>query len=161
METNIPLTFAVNGTTSWIGYSLDNQANITVDGNTTLTGLSYGQHSIVVYANDTSGTMGVSKEIFFTRAIIVPDDFSTIQEAINAASDGDIIFVRNGTYYENVVVNKAVSLIGQDSNKTIVDGNGGFSAVSITAPYVARFPLVSLFRMLMRESARQTHMIVL
>jgi parallel beta-helix repeat protein len=62
--------------------------------------------------------------------IIVPDDYSTIQAAIDAASDGDTVFVRNGTYYENVVVDKAVSLIGERQNTTIIDGE-----VNITADY--------------------------
>ena len=39
-------------------------------------------------------------------AICVPDDYSTIQEAINAASSGDTVVVRDGTYTENVIVNK-------------------------------------------------------
>lgn len=56
--------------------------------------------------------------------ILVPDDYSIIQEAIDAASDGDTIFVRNGTYYENVVVNKPVLLMGENREGTIVDGNG-------------------------------------
>ncbi len=38
--------------------------------------------------------------------ICVPDDYSTIQEAINAASSGDTVVVRDGTYTENVIVNK-------------------------------------------------------
>jgi nitrous oxidase accessory protein len=54
--------------------------------------------------------------------IVVPDDYSTIQEAINNAVDGDTIFVRAGTYYEHVVVNKTVSLVGEDVNATIIDG---------------------------------------
>jgi parallel beta-helix repeat protein len=52
-----------------------------------------------------------------------PADFHTIQEAINAASFGDTIIVMNGTYYENVVVNKTVSLVGENRNSTIIDGN--------------------------------------
>lgn len=48
-------------------------------------------------------------------------DFHTIQEAINVASDGDTIFVRNGTYYENVIVNRSVSLIGGKQGNTIVE----------------------------------------
>ena len=59
-----------------------------------------------------------------SRTIYVPDNFTTIQEAINNASDGDIIFVRNGNYSENVVVNKTVSLIGEDALHTILDGEG-------------------------------------
>ena len=59
-----------------------------------------------------------------TNTIIVPDDYPTIQEAINNANDGDTIFVRNGTYYEHVFVNKAVSLVGENRSTTIIDGDG-------------------------------------
>jgi hypothetical protein len=51
-STEIPLNFYVNETTSQIAYSLDNQANVTITGNTTLTGLTEGQHTLFVYAND-------------------------------------------------------------------------------------------------------------
>jgi parallel beta-helix repeat protein len=62
--------------------------------------------------------------IIESASIIVPDDYPTIQEAINNAFDGDVIIVKNGTYYENVVVNKTVSLFAEDSSTTIIDGNG-------------------------------------
>jgi parallel beta-helix repeat protein len=51
-----------------------------------------------------------------------PADFKTIQEAINNASSGDTIFVHNGTYYENVVINKTVILMGENRDFTIIDG---------------------------------------
>jgi len=62
-----------------------------------------------------------------------PADFSKIQDAINAANLGDIIFVHNGTYYENVVVNKTLSLIGEDKDSTIIDGNLTGNVVLLTA----------------------------
>jgi parallel beta-helix repeat protein len=65
---SVPLTFTINEPTSWIGYSLDGQANVTISGNTTLTGLSEGSHNIIVYANDTSGNMGASNRVYFTIA---------------------------------------------------------------------------------------------
>jgi parallel beta-helix repeat protein len=52
-----------------------------------------------------------------------PADFNMIQDAINAASDGDTIFVKAGTYYELIVVNKIVSLVGENASSTIIDGN--------------------------------------
>jgi len=65
-NTSISLTFTVNDSTSWIGYSLDGKVNITMTGNTTLTDLSYGVHNIIVYANDTAGNMVSSGKIFFS-----------------------------------------------------------------------------------------------
>ena len=70
------------------------------------------------------------------QTIFVPDDYPTIQEAINAASDGDTVFVRNGTYYENIVVNKTVSLVGEDRSTTIIDGNVAGTGVHVTTDHV-------------------------
>ena len=68
--------------------------------------------------------------------ITVPDDYPTIQDAINAATDGDTVFVRNGTYYENVIVDKTVSLVGEDKTETIVNGNGSGNVMEILASSV-------------------------
>jgi len=48
-STDIQLNFSVNETASQISYSLDNQANVTINGNTTLTGLIEGSHNLTVY----------------------------------------------------------------------------------------------------------------
>jgi parallel beta-helix repeat protein len=69
--------------------------------------------------------------------IVVPDDSPTIQEAVNNANDGDMIFVRNGTYYENIVLNKSVALVGEDPDGTIIDGSGNGTVVSLEAEGVA------------------------
>ena len=49
--------------------------------------------------------------------------YSSIQSAIDNASDGDTILVYEGTYYESIVINKSISLIGEDNDKTIIDYN--------------------------------------
>ena len=56
----------------------------------------------------------------------------SIQGAINSAQPGDTIFVHAGTYYENVVVNKTVSLIGENRHDTVIDGNGAGTVINIT-----------------------------
>lgn len=71
--TDIPLTFAVDESVSWMGYSLDSQANVTITGNRTLTGLSEGTHSIVVYVTDTAGNTGASETIHFSIETTQPE----------------------------------------------------------------------------------------
>src|SRR4030043_2238577 len=68
--------------------------------------------------------------------ITVPEEYPTIQEAINNANSGDTIFVRNGTYYENVVVNKPLNLKGESRENTTIDWEGGEHTVEVTANYV-------------------------
>jgi parallel beta-helix repeat protein len=63
-------------------------------------------------------------------------DYFKIQDAVNASKDGDTVFVYNGTYYENVVVNKTINLFGEDKNNTIIDGNGSGDVILITAGWV-------------------------
>jgi hypothetical protein len=123
---DIPLEFVVGSPVSWIGYSLDDAANLTVTGNTTLLGLSEGTHSIIVYANDTAGKMEASSKTFFTvdtenPSIIgstqipsmdnvqpydsvevnatLTDDLSGIQRAYLNYSSG------NGTWISNTMMN--------------------------------------------------------
>ncbi|MCK5112238.1 MAG: right-handed parallel beta-helix repeat-containing protein, partial [Thermoplasmatales archaeon] len=50
-------------------------------------------------------------------------NYSSIQEAIENASDGDTVFVYNGTYFENLFVDKSINLIGESKNTTIIDGS--------------------------------------
>jgi len=59
--------------------------------------------------------------------------FNNIQDAINAANNSEKILVMNGTYLENIVVNKNIKLKGEDKNNTIIDGNGKDIAVDIVS----------------------------
>ena len=67
-QENLPLNFALDESTSWIGYCLDGQANVTLTENFTFTQLASGSHTLTVYANDTVGNMGASPTIYFTIA---------------------------------------------------------------------------------------------
>ena len=74
------------------------------------------------------------------RTITVDDDggadYEKIQDAIDAAEDGDTVRVWEGVYYEDVVVNKSVHLIGNGGEETIIDGGGYGNVVKITADWV-------------------------
>jgi parallel beta-helix repeat protein len=59
--------------------------------------------------------------------------YVTIQAAINAANSGDTISVKEGTYYEQVVINKSITLTGENRDRTIIDGTSNGTAMNITA----------------------------
>jgi len=78
---NVSLTCTINKPVTWIGYSLDDQAQITMIANITLTNLSNGLHNITVYAKDRFDTMGVSEAIHFSidqPNINQPESFPTL-----------------------------------------------------------------------------------
>ncbi len=70
------------------------------------------------------------------ETIIVPDDYSTIQGAVNAANVGDTIFVRNGSYSGSVVVDKAVSIVGENKEAAVIDGLQADIVINVVADYV-------------------------
>jgi parallel beta-helix repeat protein len=58
------------------------------------------------------------------RKIVVPDDYPTIQAAIDNAFEGDEVFVKSGIYSENLLINKSLSLVGENKYSTVVVGDG-------------------------------------
>lgn len=64
--------------------------------------------------------------------IYVPDDHTTIQGAIGAAANGDVVVVRAGTYVENIdFAGKAITLKSQGGpDVTVIDGNKAGSVVT-------------------------------
>jgi len=76
--TEIPLNFIVSEP-SQIKYSLNALNNVTTEGNSTLSGLSYGNHNITVYALDAAGRTGASETVSFT--ITKPEFFPIVPVA--------------------------------------------------------------------------------
>jgi parallel beta-helix repeat protein len=74
-----------------------------------------------------------NKDVVATpSAIVVPSPgYETIQKAINAANPGEVIRVTARTYYENLIVNKSVSIIGEDPANTVVDGGGNGNVITV------------------------------
>jgi parallel beta-helix repeat protein len=71
----------------------------------------------------------------FTPDIIVPDDYGTIQQAIDAANIDDIIYVHENVipYNEELTIAKTIKLMGENKTTTIIDSTGvtGGSGVTI------------------------------
>lgn len=63
-------------------------------------------------------------------------NFSSIQDAIDAADPRDIVFVYNGTYYEYLIVNKSLRLIGK-SIDSVIHGAWYGDCVKITSADVS------------------------
>ncbi|MBI3097307.1 MAG: PKD domain-containing protein, partial [Planctomycetes bacterium] len=63
-------------------------------------------------------------------------DFTSVQPALDAAQPYDRIFVRNGTYIENIVISKPVSLVGEGAGATILDGGGITHVIRVMADAV-------------------------
>jgi parallel beta-helix repeat protein len=136
------------------GWSANPGWHITVPTSITGTVLSF---SVEYYQNYTSGVLTAKSvshevpvstvtqdyafaEVTLKNVWIVDDDgpadFSGVQDAINEAISGNTVYVKAGNYFENVVVNKTLLLIGEGGETTIVDGNGSWAVVQIVADNV-------------------------
>jgi len=78
-------------------------------------------------------------------------NFTNIQNAIDHSDHGDIIRVYNGTYYENLNVYKSVSIIGNGSSLSIIDGGGIGNVVKLT------MDSININGLMIRNSGNQIH----
>jgi hypothetical protein len=71
---------------------------------------------------------------FTSETIVVPDQYPTIQAAVDAAQHGDIVHVRAGLYYENIEIPPRItnlSLMGENPASTVIDGGGTGACIHI------------------------------
>jgi len=82
-----------------------------------------------------------------SSTVRVPQDYPTIQAAINAVQPEGTILVSNGTYKENIVItNKTLQLIGENKNNTIIEGavNGTVELVNATNVLIKGFTIKNI-----------------
>ena len=74
--------------------------------------------------------------ILISNIILVPEDYSDIQGAINNSMENDTIMVSPGTYIENININNhSIFLISAEGPiNTIINGSSNGSVINIDAP---------------------------
>jgi parallel beta-helix repeat protein len=105
VNASIPLAFTVDEFASWMGYSLDGQANVTITVNNTLPTLPDGWHYVTVYANDTFGNMGFAT-VYFTVDTTKPDITNVVQDPLTNVLPETVVKI-------NATVTDATSRIKQ------------------------------------------------
>jgi nitrous oxidase accessory protein NosD len=65
-----------------------------------------------------------------------PGNYTKIQDAVNAASAGDTIFVYHDSspYHENIVINTTLTLLGENQTTTQLDGKSDSHTITVNAP---------------------------
>ena len=85
-------------------------------------GLTFTLILVVVFAAATHSTV-----------IYVPDDQPTVQAGIDAASTGDTVQVAPNTYYENVTIDKTITLLGETKISTVINASDSGDCILVTA----------------------------
>jgi hypothetical protein len=140
-----------------LGYSLDNQPNTTINGNTIIS-VEDGAHGIVVYANDTFGNMGSSQMVCFTvnsslyepweTSFIGLDsypivDFAVYNGSLYATADNKL-YAYDGSSWNVIDAPAFVTSLEPYGGKLVVGGHGGlycydgtsFSLISSVPTYI-------------------------
>jgi N-acetylneuraminic acid mutarotase len=130
---NVTLSYKANRGSQWMGYSLDNNQNVTIKKEAKLLGLSEGNHNITIYANDSLGNMGSSNTVFFSVDTTPPIlEILVPQNQTYGVTDIQLTFTINEAFS-----NLAYSLDGQ-SKKDIV-GNVTLPALSNGAHHLTLY----------------------
>ena len=109
-------------------------------------GVNKEQKSIQPISNGNTLYVGGSGEGNYTK----------IQDAIDNANDGDTVFVYDDSspYYENIIINKSISLIGEDRFSTIIDGFGADKIISIKTSNIS-ITNITIYSMIGQEEWHQ------
>lgn len=88
--------------------------------------------SSAVTADVVSGSLQQDGETLYVGGT-GPGNYTSIQQAIDDADDGDVVYVFNGIYQETVRIERSITLLGEDADGTAIDGGGMGSVVTVAA----------------------------
>jgi len=88
--------------------------------------------TLTVKDNNSNTSVDTCKVSIFSETVWIDDDadpswydnihVSTIQDGIDIVGEGGSVYVLSGTYFENLIIEKQINLIGEDKNNTVIDG---------------------------------------
>jgi N-acetylneuraminic acid mutarotase len=155
----IPLIFTATKPVNWSGYSLDSLANVTIKEGTILTGLSEGNHSVAVYANDTFGNMASSNTVYFSVDTVGPIILVLSPEnKVYDTNEVQLNFTTNEPFSwlaysldgkDNVTTSKNITLAGLTNgahNLTVyaTDAVGNMGASETVHFSIKPFPIITI-----------------
>jgi len=99
------------------------------------------EDTLITFANQPISESTISlvnaASITENKTLYVDDDgsknYTSIQEAIDAASIGDTVYVHNGVYNENIEISNLLTVTGESREATIIDGGNTGNVVHISA----------------------------
>ena len=154
LVSSLPASITLNGS-GLAGATLDGKALSTSGGGTSLSaiipaGTAPGPHELLATGGGQASQNGITIHVLgagynFTatqlRHVGSGQEYTTIQAALDAAADGDLIVVHPGVYYESLLVDERVKVQGYGPGASIIDGRffnfGGISAEDFAAKIAA------------------------
>lgn len=127
--------------------NVNNSGNITIEPieNTTYTliannGIKTINATILIIVNNIENNRPYNESINPNKIYYVDingsTNFSSIQDAINESAENYTIYVYNGHYIENLIINININLIGENADYTIIDGKYSDDVIVINSDNV-------------------------
>jgi len=130
-ESDITLWLLINGSTAESMFVSHLVSGTSTEFSFEWTPVVEGKYNVTLYVEPVHGEVSVENNVLFRQItvrlleeLVVPNEFSTIQKAINAALFGYTIRVISGLYSEHIIIDKSLTLSGEDRDTTIIDGYG-------------------------------------
>lgn len=99
--------------------------------------LFLGTYMIPAIAQYTEKSLMISEGTWWYVGGSGPGNYTRIQDAIDNASTGDTVFVFGGYYFETIIINTSITLLGEHRKTTVIDGREQGTVVTIRADGVS------------------------